>query len=509
MKNRTALMATGFGLLLIAIIALGTVMTPSLRGGKPPKPRTPTGATLPIKGPTFTPTVTKTATATLTFTLTVLPTLTDTPTLTLTPPEDVTPTETGAPTDTQEPTATLEEPIPPSYTIAFPSAPSCPDVGEAHDIHLFHTLWDGVRACHYDHEHGQNPFTPEAQAAFPGIDLHALVGHVGVGHTNLSSPMEQIMKHGGFKWFVSLAPTHGCLAGFENATWCVTAAIVQYHNFGPYGIEMLADIHSTVALLKVCDPADPSDCGIFFSIQHSEYGQRTSPYQGTVLDFPNDPDPAFASGFGQYFTLDCIYSGLPGCRTDLAQIRNMNLNANSIWTSKPTGQGARPPGSTIFKLLFRVRDTYQVLDSRDLEFPYTFAWICSSDNGATYDPAGCRYNNTTTAVHEVGGTIPAGWDNLAGFDEDMTVGRITAEGFTDRFGVLMSDTECVVAGEGCFPIKMVGMYVGNYGDFLTATKVSNPTTGSNPERDWYFCGITPCNETVPGAVASGWIGPDN
>jgi hypothetical protein len=66
----------------------------------------------------------------------------------------------------------------------YPEAPLCPDSGELHDNSLFHTLWDSARGCHYDHEHGQNPFAPEVAAAFPGLDLQTLIGGVGVGHTN-------------------------------------------------------------------------------------------------------------------------------------------------------------------------------------------------------------------------------------------------------------------------------------------------------------------------------------
>ncbi|HEY9526836.1 MAG TPA: hypothetical protein VIR02_07140, partial [Anaerolineales bacterium] len=86
----------------------------------------------------------------------------------------------------------------------YPGAPLCPDSGEAHDHSLFHTLWDDVRGCHYDHEHGQNPFTPEVGAAFPDFDLKPLLGGVGIGHTNPSSPMENTHKHEGFKWQVLL-----------------------------------------------------------------------------------------------------------------------------------------------------------------------------------------------------------------------------------------------------------------------------------------------------------------
>ena len=99
----------------------------------------------------------------------------------------------------------------PGRIALYPDAPLCAGSGEAHDHSLFHTLWDDERGCHYDHEHGQNPFTPEVAAAFPGFDLKALLGGVGVGHTNPSGPMENTHKHGGFKWQVLLAHPHGCV----------------------------------------------------------------------------------------------------------------------------------------------------------------------------------------------------------------------------------------------------------------------------------------------------------
>jgi len=92
----------------------------------------------------------------------------------------------------------------------YPDAPLCPDSGEAHDHSLFHTLWDSTRGCHYDHEHGQDPLTPEVADTFPGMDLRALSGEAGIGHTNPSSPKENTQKHGGFKWQVLLDHPHGC-----------------------------------------------------------------------------------------------------------------------------------------------------------------------------------------------------------------------------------------------------------------------------------------------------------
>jgi hypothetical protein len=88
----------------------------------------------------------------------------------------------------------------------FADAPLCPD----HNHSTWHGLWDSVRGCHYDHEHGTFPFTSEVAAAFPGFDLRTLLCGVEVGHCVPSGPMEHTHKHGGFKWNVLLGHPHGC-----------------------------------------------------------------------------------------------------------------------------------------------------------------------------------------------------------------------------------------------------------------------------------------------------------
>jgi hypothetical protein len=243
--------------------------------------------------------------------------------------------------------------------------------------------------------------------------------------------------------------------------------------------------------------------------QHVSYGEVVSPYQGDLLMYPYYSVPVYDPAFGPYLTVGCIGEKLPGqrgdCRDDLAQARVNNADSN--WSSKPTGSGIRPPNSSLIQILWRLRDTYQMFDWSDQTYPYTFLWLCSSD-GLTYNPAGCRYNNSTTQVHEVQGTIPAAWDNLAGFDADPRLGRITAQGFVTNFGDL--NTSCTTVGPDCQPIKMVQAFVGKYGSVLVFT----PGKGSNivpylPERDIYFCAGVPCSETSPGAVPSGWIGDEN
>jgi hypothetical protein len=402
----------------------------------------------------------------------------------------------------QRPTPVLE-----AMTVApYPNAPLCPDSGEAHDNNLFHTLWDSVRGCHYDHEHGQSPFTPEVAAAFPGFDLRTLLGpgSGGVGHTNPSSPMENTHKHGGFKWNVQLEHPESC-EPFEGGTFGVNGSVIQYHAFGDYSVELEGRVHSVVALVRQCYPGDPTDYGYMYMVQHVDYGQRITPYQGTIIPYTNNPVPTYDSGAGPYVSIDCI-GNVPQCRESLAYIRNHNANVASIWTTKPPGRLVGG-GSPLLQLLFRLRDAYQVFDWSDFEYPFTFQYVCSSD-GLIYNPLGCEYNNTTTQIHEIAGIIPASWDNLAGFDTDPEVGRITAEGFVTRFGDL--NLICVEPGEDCHPIKLVRAFVRFYGSILVYTEGK----GENivpylPERDIYFCNGLVCAEDDPGAVPSGWIGHNN
>ncbi|HUG35093.1 MAG TPA: hypothetical protein VMJ90_10015 [Anaerolineales bacterium] len=390
---------------------------------------------------------------------------------------------------------------------AFLGAPLCP----AHDPSKWHGLWDGVLGCHYDHEHGQDPFTPAVAAAFPGFDLRALLGNVGIGHTNPSSPVENTHKHGGFKWQVDVAAPQGCRTGFEDGTIAVKSYAIQFHSFGRQDVEHEARNHSSVALLAFCKSDNPNDVGYMYVTQLQEYGQRVMPYQGFVMPYPDSFQPTYISPRGPYFTTECFgndfsFVDLDGttrlvdCR-DAGDTRNNN---NTIWTSKPTGNGARPFTPLLFRMLFRGRDNYQRVDVTDLVHPYTWRWVCG---GVNYAPVGCRFNSSTMTINEVMGDIPAAWDGLAGFDTDPRPGRITAQGFVTRFGDL--NLACTVAGGDCYPIKLVSAFVGRYSSELSVEKVTNPDPFNTPERDIYFCNGAPCRETDPGAVPSGWIGTEN
>jgi hypothetical protein len=434
---------------------------------------------------------TRTATRTPTVTYTATETLT--PTITETPTEGDTPTPSDTPTETQTPV--------PVYT-PYPSAPACTE----HDNSTFHTLWNSALGCHYDHEHGTSPFTQVVSDTFPGFDLFALLGNVGVSHTNPSGPMENTMKHGGHKWDVTLTHSAGC-AGREGVPTGVDALVIQYHAFGNYAVEFEARIHSAGGMLRQCQVGNPTDYGYVYVIQHQDYGQRTVPYQGVILQYPDTPLPAYDSAREPYLAMSC-FGGPPPCDKypTLASVINRDANSDTTWISEPNNLISF--GSPLFGILFRARDTYQMLDWNDQTYPFTFAWICTLDNGLTYNPIGCRHNNTTTRVHEVMGEIPVAWDNLEGFDTNPTVGRITANGFVTHFGDL--NLLCVAPGPDCHPIKLVSAFTGRYGTLFDISGDDVPLHPANlPERDIYFCGGLPCNEFDPGATPSGWVGSEN
>jgi len=457
-KNRIAIVVVA-----LAVVATGVIVW---RAAKKP------GGAKITPTPTVTVPVGNTPTATLPSTVTVIPPLTETPAGTIVP---------------------------------YPSAPLC----VAHDNSLFHTLWNSAIGCHYDHEHGENPFVQAVVDAFPGFDLYALLGNVGIGHTNPSSPMENTHKHGGYKWQVSVAAPQGCKVGFESGTIAVDAYAIQYHDFGPQSVELEARNHSSVALLRQCKPDNPADKGYIYLGQLQEFGERCIGYQGETAPYPDNFLPLYDCAFGQYWAVGCAGTGVANCQTSREAVLAINQNVNSIVTSKVTGSGPRPPGSTLFNLLFRIRDNYQIFDTADLTWPFTWLWMCSMDGGGTYAQQGCRYNNSSGTIHEVKGTIPVAWDGLSGWDTDGQMnGRVTATGFVTRYGIINPACSAPI-GLDCQPIKVIEAFVGTYSSELSAAKVSNPTPANTPERDIYFCGGVVCAETDPGASPSGWISDGN
>jgi hypothetical protein len=457
----------------------------------------PTSTNTPTATDTPTETVTETSTPTATETATETPI--DTPTETATP--SATETLTPSPTNTVTPSPT------PSNVIPFTNAPACPPL----DNETFHTLWNSYLGCHYDHEHGVNPFTSQVTSVFSSFlgNLYNLLCDKQINHCVPSSSMENTMKHGGHKWQVTSNP-NGCtpFTGLQpNAIVGVDYAVIQYHFFGnsfktDAGLmdEFGARVHSNVAELRQCKPSNPADYGYVFVEQWQDYGARLKFYQGPRLPYADNP-PFYATNLGPYFVDGCI-GNVVGCRATLAQAQA--AASATIWTSQPKNV----PGSKLYMQLIRGRDTYEQVDYFDNTYPFDSYYLCTSDGGQTYNPNGCKYNNSTSFVQEIGGEIPASWDNN-GLDTNLTVGRITFDGYVTRFGTLVT-SGCTDYGPDCQRIKLVNAFVGKYGAQLIENKINQFSPAAQPERDICFnsSGVV-VNCDVPGAIPSGWIGAEN
>lgn len=463
---------------------------------------TPTETSVPLDTdtPTLEPSATETALGT------------DTPEST--PTQTETPSETPSPSDTPSATLTTTPSRTPTAgnSTPFASAPLCP----SHDSAQFHTLWDSARGCHYDHEHGTSPFTV-LDTVFSQFNYDLILCGLEISHCNPSSHAEHEVKHGGYKWQVDASAPNGCAIGFESGAVAVDAYAVQYHVFGPQEIEFETPDHSAISFLRQCKPGNPNDKGYLIVAQLQRYGLVVLPYQGMALPYPYPFSQRWDAQFAPYFSIECEgnsftwlnpFTGLNetiACRTP----GDTTSNNLSTWTSKRPALSqipSRPPMSPWLGILFRVRDAYQRIVVSDLTYPFTFTYVCGD---LEYTQTGCVHNNSTTTIHELQGNVPASLDNLAGFDSDPRVGRVTGTAYLTRYGEI--NTSCVEAdGLDCQVLIMVNAFVGKYSSDLCAVKCNN--SGNQlftPERDIYFCNGAACSETSPGSVPSGWIGQEN
>lgn len=415
-----------------------------------------------------------------------------TATPTLTPTDTETPTSTATTVATEVPTATQG-----ALTEPYPDAPACPDVGVNHDNSVFHTLWDSTSGCHYDHEHGQDPFTPEVDNAFAPLgSLYGLLGNRGVGNPNPSSPVEPTDKHSGYKFNVEFLD---CAPGFESATYGLDAAVIEIHSFGDTAIELEPRFHSSAIMARQCEP-DSEEKGFMFISILQDIGQRLFSYQGVLMLFPNTPDEHYPTGLGPYWAAHCIFCGAK------VDTREAILAAKGAVPETVTSKGGRVAQQSLANILYRGRDGMAVVDARDTTHPFTYSYLCSANGGVSYSPIGCEYTNSTTRVHELQIHIPEEWDNLSDWDTDPRDGFIDVDGYVDLQG---RPTACFMPHVDCYVIKLVDWKPGHTGATFQVDKTQQFTRVGLPSRNVWFCENTPCQEGDFGARPSGWIGPNN
>lgn len=409
-----------------------------------------------------------------------------------------TPTPEPLPTETPTPIVTITSTVGPSPTPGeviqpYPSAPECPTV----DPTAWHGIWDYERGCHYAYEHGKDPSGSSLWS-----DYLMLTNGQEISYPWMT-PNELSAKGYGYKidWQENLT-----CGGREGSAYGVSAFLIERHGVSDYQVAMSTPFHSFAGSVVICDVASGMNLGKLTVGGHQNFGQRTSGYQGAILNFNYESEMTLLGGYSEYdsarepyFTVACINNNTD-CRRALD-----NVSANSTWISEPQNLG----GNHLLAYLFRVRGTANVLeaDSRfgsisDLEFRY----ICSNDGGLTFDPGDdCRHNGSTGAVQEIVGTIPNEWDALDG----VVDGFVTGEYRVNRWGQM---TECSVIGVDCVPVLLEHVPVGRYG----YTIANQPGFDGNvfdpaylPSHDVFFCSGVPCAESDPGSVSSGWVGPKN
>lgn len=204
-----------------------------------------------------------------------------TPTVTVEPP---TPTSTPTPTVIVEPPTPTLTPSPTPTEISglvepYADAPLC----ENHDLYTYHSLWNEVLGCHYDHTHGDNPH--ELDDLF-GTEVYDLMG--GEISYPWHTPGEnEEAKHKSYMWFTGR--DIGCFSQFDNG--CVSAYRVFVHNDL---FNVVSTHHSALVEAYVCDEAQypvigNDACGFIRVSGHQSTGDLNIDSQ-TVLDREQQPN---------------------------------------------------------------------------------------------------------------------------------------------------------------------------------------------------------------------------
>lgn len=424
-------------------------------------------------------------------------------------PSPVPETETAQPTDTatNPPPSPTVQPATPTQTQSgaiapFANAPEC----LTHDATSYHSLWDSVRGCHYDHEHGDDPKLGDKYFGTAGM----LWGGQTVAYPFTSSPVENVYghpgKHQGFKWVVrtpEFRPLPACGRSEQNdvlinrSDFCIIAVRAELHVIAGL-MDIATRFHSGFVEVYACRPpySVPNDCGTFkMGSSLIDWGQPRSPFYQTYRPRPvsNYDQPTFSIDFGdgmvmQYKTDTSDFperSGQPYINVQqyspsaLAFYRGLVPTSNDQfiieqWSSNDYDCEPRLAGepchNPFFHLLYIVDDAPNLLDLQDIRNVHV---ICEAGKP-------CHYNGTLTGLNEIGVRVLPAWDSMDGVID----GFVTWQGYTDRFGNPRTDNVCITASPDCVPFALIHAPVG----------VGQKSSGVNClcqsfEHDYYFNGL--------------------
>lgn len=377
------------------------------------------------------------------------------------PTIETTATATPIPLPTATPTDAAPT-VTPTEIAEYASAPLCP----TRDDRYWHSLWDSVRGCHYDHVHGVDPNHPLV-ASYPignsGLvmgTMRDLQGGVDFGYL-WQTLNENVNKHQGYNGQSAInlpceQQNYRHLA--EGKRNCVTAFDVVFHH--DQGVrEGVSRFHSASVHVAGC-ARDGSGCGDIFTGGVSDTGDLHSPYKTTCVEplGSNRPfcpiDPAVWKAqlnnppYWAYSTaVDALKVRERGdLRRDMLSLRNMPSD-RMVWSNYSSD---RTPsiGNRLGQanLLFHINarsyneSSYYDPDTR------TFKYICPDSS--------CSATGDAIYLYAIAVEIPS--------DLPLIDGMVWFEGFTDRAGRIDRSGRCSGVGVECVPLRIRNMKPGLY-----------------------------------------------
>jgi hypothetical protein len=318
---------------------------------------------------------------------------------------------------------------PPPFVAPYPDAPPC----DSHDNRAYHGLWDGLRGCHHDHHHGDDP---HATDDLFGTSLFSLMGgeisHPWQTFSDLGQ--ENDLKHAGYFWHVRRdlpCVDRGCVTAFR--------VLVHQH---PTGRDAAVRYHSGVIEANVLD------------VDTGRPGYIQVP--GMWLDFG-----------------DLLVDGVP--------VIDVPGNGNRHKQHGSVQPGTTPQiiwsGASQEALEGRqgfVRISTSIHDVWDFTNPLAPS---ATDDVACWPNPRCPANGTLLRPHLITVSVPIPYRPVVDPDGD---GIADWTGWTDRYGVIRTD--CGSPSMDCVPVTMRGVHV-------TVTYRCEEACGqSYREHDIYFDG---------------------
>lgn len=404
------------------------------------------------------------------------------------------PTHTHEPTPTLEPTSTPEPTATPGPIDAYAAGPLCPP--EAHNDRLWHELWNSQYGCHYTHHHADDPhlmdhiFGGDAYTWMGGELSSAWQTFSGAGpHHEQPGPeacMENICKHNFYKVYTVENFPCGLAPGAQN---CVVNARIWAH-IDPAQIGARVRFHSIFVEAEICH-LDGTNCGFYHGGGHWDSGKLLIPrdtyfrLDGDPPEWANLPVPA------EPYRAECD-------PVDPVQCLESWQSVGSQW-EVPEGDIRLLTGFGV-----HLGDPWGPVDLSITDNPMTPGnvaltnFYCDGEvvDGRFYPEPGCRFNGSEATVFRAWVTVPAVLDN-GEFDTDPRPGFFSHEGYTDRYGAIV--TGCTEPALDCVPVLAEGVPVGKSG--------LRGGVGMGYDREYDYCQsdgvIVDCG--TAGAESLGWL----